>query len=54
MASPIYRFYEQRLLKRAMAAQGPRHAGLILDGNRRYRRRHNLVHPMQIPDVITL
>jgi short-chain Z-isoprenyl diphosphate synthase len=48
LASPIYRFYEHHLLKQVMAAQGPRHIGLILDGNRRYGRRHNLVDPLQI------
>lgn len=48
MASPLYRLYEHRLLRQVAAAQVPRHVGLILDGNRRYGRRHNLVDPLRI------
>lgn len=46
--SPLYRLYEHRLLRQVVAAQVPRHVGLILDGNRRHARRYNLVDPLQI------
>jgi short-chain Z-isoprenyl diphosphate synthase len=46
--SPIYRLYEQRLLRQVRALPVPRHVGLILDGNRRYGRQQNLRNPREI------
>jgi short-chain Z-isoprenyl diphosphate synthase len=45
---PIYRLYERRLLEQVKGAPVPRHVGLILDGNRRYGRQHNLTDPREI------
>ncbi|HEY7299499.1 MAG TPA: polyprenyl diphosphate synthase [Xanthobacteraceae bacterium] len=45
MLAPLYRIYERRLLRQVRAFAVPRHIGLILDGNRRFGRRHNLSHP---------
>ena len=44
----LYRLYERRLLSQVRCDPMPRHVGLILDGNRRYGRRHNLTDPSQI------
>ncbi len=46
--SLIYRFYEHRLLAQVQAFPLPRHVGIILDGNRRFGRRHNLTSPQEI------
>lgn len=46
--SVIYRLYEQRLLAQVQAFPLPRHIGIILDGNRRFARRHNLTNPQEI------
>src|SRR5665213_1398356 len=46
--SLIYRLYEQRLLAQVQAFPLPRHIGIILDGNRRFARRHNLTDPQEI------
>src|ERR1019366_464810 len=46
--SVIYRLYEQRLLAQVQAFPLPRHIGIILDGNRRFARRHNLTSPHEI------
>ena len=46
--SLIYRLYEQRLLAQVQAFPLPRHVGIILDGNRRFGRRHNLTSPHEI------
>jgi short-chain Z-isoprenyl diphosphate synthase len=48
LTSPIYRLYEQRLLRQITMAIKPRHVGLILDGNRRYGRENNLTNPRDI------
>ncbi|SRR6266404_1729428 len=48
LKSPIYRVYEQRLLRQITMAIKPRHVGLILDGNRRYGRENNLTDPRDI------
>jgi short-chain Z-isoprenyl diphosphate synthase len=45
---PIYRIYESRLRSQVCAGPLPRHIGLILDGNRRYARRHRLTKPAEI------
>jgi short-chain Z-isoprenyl diphosphate synthase len=41
---PLYLLYEKRLLSQVRRRPVPRHVGLILDGNRRHGRRHNLSH----------
>ena len=46
--SLIYRLYERRLLAQVRAYPLPRHVGIILDGNRRFARRHNLTNPHEI------
>ena len=46
--SLIYHFYERRLLAQVRAFPLPRHVGIILDGNRRFGRRHNLTNPQEI------
>jgi short-chain Z-isoprenyl diphosphate synthase len=48
MLSPFYRLYGYRLLQRVRAHPLPRHIGIILDGNRRHGRYHNLTDPEQI------
>jgi short-chain Z-isoprenyl diphosphate synthase len=48
LTGPIYRAYERRLLRQVLAGPMPRHIGLILDGNRRYGRDHNLTDPHAI------
>jgi short-chain Z-isoprenyl diphosphate synthase len=46
--SMLYRLYEQRLLAQVRAFPLPRHVGIILDGNRRFARQHNLISPQDI------
>jgi short-chain Z-isoprenyl diphosphate synthase len=46
--TPLYLLYEKRLLSQVRGRPVPRHVGLILDGNRRYGRRHNLNNPLAI------
>ena len=46
--SLIYHFYERRLLTQVRAFTLPRHVGIILDGNRRFARQHNLTSPQEI------
>jgi len=46
--SPLYRIYERRLLQQIGSQPLPRHIGIILDGNRRYGRQHNLTDPREI------
>ena len=48
MLAQIYRLYERRLLSQVGHHPMPRHIGLILDGNRRYGRQHNLTDPREI------
>jgi len=48
LLSPIYRAYERRLLSQVRKLVVPSHVGLILDGNRRYGRRHSLTSPREI------
>jgi short-chain Z-isoprenyl diphosphate synthase len=42
LLAAAYRLYEHRLVGQVRARPVPRHVGLILDGNRRYGRQHNL------------
>ncbi len=44
--SPLYRLYEQGLLKQVKRDPIPRHIGLILDGNRRYAQELGLRDPL--------
>ena len=46
--SMIYGLYERRLLAQVRGLPLPRHVGIILDGNRRFARRHNLTSPQEI------
>jgi short-chain Z-isoprenyl diphosphate synthase len=46
--SMVYGLYERRLLAQVRAFPLPRHVGIILDGNRRFGRRHNLTSPQEI------
>ena len=48
LVKPFYRLYEHRLLRQVKALPVPRHIGLILDGNRRFARQNNLLHPEDI------
>jgi short-chain Z-isoprenyl diphosphate synthase len=45
---PLYRLYEIRLHRQVCTQPTPRHVGIILDGNRRYARRHGATDPHQI------
>ena len=44
----IYHFYERRLIEQVRTFPLPRHIGIILDGNRRFGRQHNLTNPHEI------
>ncbi len=46
--SPLYRLYEARLLSQVRRCPVPRHVGLILDGNRRFARLHNMTDLREI------
>lgn len=50
--SPVIRFlyflYEHRLLRDVREGPLPRHVGIILDGNRRYARKHGVTDPQEI------
>jgi len=42
LLSPLYRLYERRLLRQVRLKPVPRHVGVILDGNRRHGRQHQM------------
>ena len=52
IVSPVIRFlyflYEHRLLHHVREGPLPGHVGIILDGNRRYARKHGLTDPQEI------
>jgi short-chain Z-isoprenyl diphosphate synthase len=45
---PLYRAYENRLVRQIEADPTPRHIGIILDGNRRHGERHGVHDPHAI------
>ena len=44
----LYYFYERRLLHHVREGPLPAHVGVILDGNRRYARKHGLTDPQEV------
>jgi short-chain Z-isoprenyl diphosphate synthase len=44
----LYRLYERRLARQVRANPVPRHVGVILDGNRRHGRQHQLIGPEEV------
>jgi undecaprenyl pyrophosphate synthase len=48
MKEVLYYLYERRLLRQMRTGPMPTHIGIILDGNRRYGRRHGLTDPHAI------
>jgi short-chain Z-isoprenyl diphosphate synthase len=47
----LYRIYERRLARQVRAQAVPRHVGVILDGNRRHGRQHQLIDPEEVYTV---
>jgi short-chain Z-isoprenyl diphosphate synthase len=47
----VYWLYESRLVRQIRAHPVPRHVGVILDGNRRYARKHGLADPRVAYDL---
>ncbi|MHA2080736.1 MAG: undecaprenyl diphosphate synthase family protein [Candidatus Thorarchaeota archaeon] len=45
LSGPMYRLYEYYLFRQLDKDRAPRHVGIILDGNRRYARKHGLEVP---------
>ena len=45
LSGPMYRLYEYYLFRQLDKECAPRHVGIILDGNRRYARKHGLEVP---------
>lgn len=45
LSGPMYRLYEYYLFRQLDKEWAPRHVGIILDGNRRYARKHGLNVP---------
>ena len=48
MLAALYRIYERRLTRQVRAQPVPRHVGVILDGNRRHGRQHQLTDPDEV------
>src|SRR5262250_3200880 len=48
LLAALYRIYERRLAREVRARAVPRHVGVILDGNRRHGRQHQLTDPEEI------
>src|SRR5215510_9933868 len=47
----LYWLYEQRLRHQVRAKPAPRHVGIVLDGHRRWARKHGLVGPRKAYDL---
>jgi short-chain Z-isoprenyl diphosphate synthase len=47
----LYWLYESRLVRQIRTRPVPRHVGIILDGNRRYARKHGLADPRAAYDL---
>jgi short-chain Z-isoprenyl diphosphate synthase len=47
----LYWLYESRLVRQIRTNAVPRHVGIILDGNRRYARKHGLTDPCVAYDL---
>ena len=47
----LYWLYERRLSRQIRAGEAPRHVGIILDGNRRYARKHRLADPCEAYNI---
>jgi tritrans,polycis-undecaprenyl-diphosphate synthase [geranylgeranyl-diphosphate specific] len=45
IAGPVYRLYEYWLHRQLSAVKAPNHVGLVLDGNRRFARKHGMDMP---------
>jgi short-chain Z-isoprenyl diphosphate synthase len=44
----LYRIYERRLVRQVATQPVPRHVGVILDGNRRHGRQHQMTDPREV------
>ena len=51
MSRLLYWLYESRLVRQIRTYPVPRHVGIILDGNRRYARKHRLADPRVAYDL---
>jgi short-chain Z-isoprenyl diphosphate synthase len=51
LLQPLYRLYEKRLLAVVGPHPLPRHIGIILDGNRRFARKHGITDPRAVYDI---
>jgi short-chain Z-isoprenyl diphosphate synthase len=48
LLAALYRLYERRLTRQVRTRAVPRHVGVILDGNRRHGRQHQLTDPEEV------
>jgi short-chain Z-isoprenyl diphosphate synthase len=47
----LYRLYERRLRRQIRTKPVPRHVGIILDGHRRFARKHGFISPRRAYDI---
>jgi short-chain Z-isoprenyl diphosphate synthase len=47
----LYWLYARRLSRQIRAGEAPQHVGIILDGNRRYARKHRLADPCEAYNI---